>query len=421
MAEVNNFYDEVTTGETDTTDAWSDTSCTVSGLAATTLYLIVAKALFGGGDAADNYGVRVETADDTGVESKSEARMEPTFTASDELEPYLFVHSFTTDSSPDNVTIQTRSWDATTLNIDQMSLLLIDLGDLGSSNYFENIDSDDSVELDVSSTFTTLANLTDSDLGTTEEWMLLGYARIGIGSGGVSFDVRLRAANDASSQSTISFHRAEGEDTNELRVIGVAGRHKAVTSDVAAAIEATEESGNGNMLNRGGYLIALKASAFADFKFDFESGTATVTSSETTIATVTDYTPSTATNHLIVGVARLVDATGNSRTVAYVENGAGTKLMAGDDVAFQTQNWDNTDLEMILTLMRESLPASQDTFDVQAIRHSSDSDRLFGTRWLLMLNLELANGAPAVGQPTMKRMQGIPTQPGSRDRIGRWN
>lgn len=28
---------------------------------------------------------------------------------------------------------------------------------------------------------------------------------------------------------------------------------------------------------------------------------------------------------------------------------------------------------------------------------------------------------PPVGQPTMKRTQGVPTQPGYRDRIGRWN
>ena len=29
--------------------------------------------------------------------------------------------------------------------------------------------------------------------------------------------------------------------------------------------------------------------------------------------------------------------------------------------------------------------------------------------------------APPVGQPVMKRMQGVPTMPGSRDRIGSWN
>lgn len=415
MAEVNNFYDEVTAIETDDTNAWSDTTCAVSGLAASTKYLIIAKALFGGNVDSDNYGMRVETADDTTIESKSEARIEPTFVQNDELEPYFFVHSFTTDTSPDSVTIQTRSFDATALRIDQFSLLLIDLDDLGSANYFENIHADDSVEYGL--TFADTANLSAADLGTTEEWLLLGYQRTGIGSGGRNFDIRLFAANDGASQVEMNYHAAEGEDTNELRVVGVAGRHKA-TSNTAAAIQALEEANAANHLNRGGYLIALKASAFADFKFDFTAGSISVTSpGETDLATITNYTPSTATNHLMVGRANCADTDGNSRTSCTARIGS-LQLMVQDIFTDQTQNWDATDREMITSAGLEDLPATQETFKLTAIRHPSDADRNFEYRWLLMLNLEKADGAPPTGQPTPIRTFGVPTGAGKKNRAG---
>ncbi len=401
MAEVNNFYVEQTSLQATVDTAFINVSGTTilgSSLAPNTKYLIIAKALFGGDNASGDFLLRIRTADDTTIESKSEAMLEPTFTANDELEPYFFVHSYSTDGTPNDIRFQLRTNSAIrTARVDQLSLLLIDLDDLGSDNYFEDINADDSVELDDAPTFTTLANLSAADLGIIEEWLLLGYARIEMGSTGRNFDVRLMAANDGSSQVEMNYHSAEGEDTGNLRVVGVAGRHKAVTSNVAAAIQALEEAANGNHLNRGGYLIALKTSAFADFEFAFNSGDISVSTTETTLATITDYTPSTATNHLIVGRCNLNDTGGNSRIATYVENGAGTNLMAGDDVAFQTQNWDDTDLEMACSSMRESLPASQDTFDLQGILDTGETSRNFEYRWLLMLNLEKADGIPPAG------------------------
>ena len=422
MAEVSNFYVEQTTLQelsAGSNNVFSDVAGTTilgSSLVANTKYLIVAKALFGGNNVSSTFGLRVETPDDTTIESKSEAVIEPTFTANDELEPYFFVHSYSTDASPADILFQFKR-SGNTVRADQLSLLLIDLDDLGSSNYFEDIHADDSVEYGL--TFADQAALAAADLGTTEEWLLLGYQRTKIGSTGRNFDIRLFAANDGASQVEMNYHSAEGEDTNELRVVGCAGRHKA-TSNTAAAIQALEEANNGNMLNRGGYMIALKASAFADFEFDFESGTIQVGPTETQIAVVTAYTPSVAANHLIVGTAHTPTTNKNSREVLYVEDNIGAHYMPGDDAAFQTQNWDDTDEEMIITSQRENLAASSASTILRSFRHGSDTDVNWEYRWLLMLNLEKA-GAPAAGQPTMKRTQGVPTQPGSRDRIGRWN
>ena len=396
MAEVNNFYAEQTTLQTTGNAGATDVpGTTISGasLAANTKYLVIAKALFGGDDVSGTFQLRVRAEDDLSVlTTKSIATIEPTFTATDELEPYFFVHSFTSDASPGDVRFQFNRVSAgDTCAADQLSLLLIDLDDLGSSNYFEDIHADDSVEYTTS--FADAAALAAADLGITEEWLLLGYQRTGIGSTGRNFDIDLFAADDASSQSQLNFHSAEGEDTNELRVVGVAGRHKAVTSNVAAAIRVLEEASNANALNRGGYLIALKASAFANFKFDFVSGGIVIASTETTVASIVDYTPSTATNHLIIGRMNDQDVTRNTRVVLYVENGTGTNLMVGDDLAFQTQDWDDTDQSMVVTAMRESLPTTQDTFDLQALKDSGQTvgSRSFQRRWLLMLNLEKAS------------------------------
>lgn len=36
-------------------------------------------------------------------------------------------------------------------------------------------------------------------------------------------------------------------------------------------------------------------------------------------------------------------------------------------------------------------------------------------------NISGPGAAPIIGQPVMVRMQGVPTMPGYRDRIGKWN
>ena len=154
------------------------------------------------------------------------------------------------------------------------------------------------------------------------------------------------------------------------------------------------------MYDRGGYLIALKGSAFADFEHDYTAGSVTVGSTETELAAIT-YTASTATNHLVIGRANNADATGNSRTAAWIDKD-GTELQVGYEVIFQTFNRDATDQETIMAAMRESLATSSVVYTLEANRLAADSDRDYEHRWLLILNLELA-AAAATYHPTPRQ------------------
>ncbi len=333
MAAVNHFYDEETSPQNHTgTDAWTDASCVVLGsaLAATTNYLIVARGLFSGGAPSRVFHIRVETGDDSEVAAKSESSMEPTLTATDEHNDYFWVHSFQTDASPANVRIQIKTTDTgQTVTSDQMSLLLIDLDDLGSSNFFEAVGADTNTELAEeggSPDWTEICALTDSDLGTTEEWLLLGYGRVRVAGLGRWFQVQLRGADDSATISVLNQNKADGEDPIELRVVGLMGRHKAVTSNVAAAVRANEESTGANHDNGGGYIIAIKASAFEDFEHDYTAADFTVTTTEQTIAEITDYTPTTNVDHLILGRSNVSDATANSRLLTHVRKNSSCRL-----------------------------------------------------------------------------------------------
>jgi hypothetical protein len=405
MAEVTHFHDERTTVETHTGDTnWVNYGTETdlarvlgSSLSATTNYLIYCKALFGGNQTNGTFGIRIATADDSSIASKSESVIEPGYNGAERMSPFIFAHSFQTDASPADVMVEIKTFaSGNTARVDQVSLFVIDLDDLGSSNYFETVHADPGAtitELGIGeASASDMGTISASNLGTTEEWLVIGYGRVEVGSTTRSYGMRGRGADDAASVSTLNYHFEEGEDTSELRVLGVACRHKAVTSNVAASVEGWEEHDAAEMYDRGGYIIALKGSAFADFQHDYTAGSVLVTGSETTIASIANYTPSTATNHLIIGRANCADTGANSRTVCYVENGAGTNLMTGDELIQQTFNRDPTDQEMIASSMRESLPASQDTFDLQAIRNTTapDADRNFEHRWLLMLNLEKA-------------------------------
>lgn len=418
MAEVNHFYSEQDALQTHTGDTlFVDVPGTVilgSSLAANTKYLIIAKAGFGGNNNSGTFGLSVETPEDTNIQAISRTRLEPQHTSSGSLEHYFFVHSYTTSGTPTDIQFQMRTFTSgDTVRCDQLVLMLLDLDDLGASNYFEDLHADDGVEY--TTTPTDAAALAAADLGTTEEWLLLGYQRTDISSTSRSYLIRLRGANDASTQSTLQTHNHEGEDGRERQMAGFCARHKAVTSDVAAAIQVSEENADANHSNDGGYLIALKVSAFADFEFDYTPGSINITNSETTLATIPNYTPSSATNHLILGRCNDATTNGNSRVTQYVEDGAGTNLFAGDDGMQQGQGNDPTDQQSVGCFLRESLPASQDTFDLQATRIAADSNRDFENRWLLMLNMEKAAVA---GQPTTTRTWGTPTGAGKKNRAG---
>jgi hypothetical protein len=412
MAEINHFYDEenaqgFTTSVTFTNTMISGSnpaSILGSSLAANTKYLIIARGLFRCNSVTPRVGVRVQTDDDSTIASKSEASVEMELTAAGDYKSYFFAHSFTTDASPADVEIQVATTDTDwAVTVDQTSLLLIDLDDLGTegTEYHEDIQADPGDgsggnEYSTSADTTVLASLAAADLGTTEEWLVLGYARTHVGSTGRWFNITADGADDAASASTLNEAQEEGEDAAEMRVTGIVARHKAVTSNVAFTVYGQEEAANGNMWDGGAYLIALKASLFDDFEHDYTAAAATI-SAETTIATVGPYTPTTSGNHLIVG--RMHKGTADADFMQlHLEDGT-TPTRTGDDTPTHDQNWDTAkDLEPAYTLERISISAAK-TYNLRA--NVTGTSYTAEDRWLLVLNLNKVAGS--VGTPIPRR------------------
>ena len=208
MAAVNNFYAEELTAKTTqsgtfTNDAVSGSLPTILGSALTdsTKYLIVARGIIYGNGQNDTYGLQVN-ANETGglVAAKSGAIIE--VGAATAGNSFFFVHSFTTNSTALDVEFEFKSDDTGQIcTVDQLSLFLMDLADLGASNYFETISADhgsneDDVN-DYQQSGTVEWTIAGSDLGT-DEFAILAYQRTGVGSVTTPYFVEAFAALDSS-------------------------------------------------------------------------------------------------------------------------------------------------------------------------------------------------------------------------------
>ncbi len=142
MAELTHLYDDQDSAQTTTSGTYGDiTGISVTPLANTT-YLIIARALFGVDSITNKGYFRVETADDTTIEARSEMIVEFMETSSTGFLPYLYVGSFTSDGTPDTVNLQFKVDGSSTLTADQMSLWLLDLGAIGESGYWDGTVTD---------------------------------------------------------------------------------------------------------------------------------------------------------------------------------------------------------------------------------------------------------------------------------------
>ena len=409
MAELTHFYDEENAvGVLTTTGSWlnamdsgsNPAQILGSALTANTKYLIVARALVGGTDVNVLGQLRVQTDDDSTIETKSEAIIEFERNFSTAKLAYLFVHSFTTDGTPADVEIQGFASTNQSLRIDQSSLFLLDLDAIGTegTDYYEDIQAVSGDEYSTTAATTVLASLSGADLGT-DEHLILGSARCDIGSGGRWFNHSLHAAYDSSTAAERSLHQAEGEDTDEQRLVGFAIRHKASSGTPNVTLYGTEEATNANALDGGAYLIALPASLFADFVDDYEAGAVVIDGTETTIATTGSYTPTVTGNHLVIGRSNGATAIAppDQLGAMWVESTT-TEIRTGDSTSSHNQIWDATkDLEQQVTFQRYSITTAE-TFNLRSEGAAADFDQEH--RWLIVVNLNPPAGGGATANLT---------------------
>ncbi len=395
MTAVNHFDTEELTEQTESGTPFV-TKLSISGgsLAATTKYLIICRGILGGASQNDTYRIRVETEDDTVIEAKSEMLIEPATTTADRGVPYFFVHSYTTDSSPAAVNFQMASPDSSEGRSDQITLVLIDLDDLGSANFFETVHADNTD--DYPTTEAQEWSIAGSSLGT-DEWHVFGYQRTDIANVTNNYRVAFRAAVDASSNSEVLKDENEGEDAAEFRFSGFAGRHKASSGtpnfECMTWVEAAAVASNG-----GGYGIALRTSAFADYQNDFESGTLAVTTTEATYATITSYSPSADADHLIFSQFQL---SGPQRTSLHHEDDT-VEMRTGDQIKVYDQNYDSTTLQTVILGHLDNILASDtSTYTMRIVGFGGSQDA--SNRQLSILSLEKAAAVAEVYPPFPRR------------------
>ena len=386
MAAVNHFYAEELTAQTNATTSYvTIKSILGSSLLASTKYLIVARGLYNGNDSNEIFTIRVSTADDSAIASKSEAVQEPNHTAADDGHSYFFVHSFTTDATPADILLEFKAPSTFTVQADQLALGVLDLTDLGSANFFETVSADDSVAYP-----TTQADqftIAGSDLGT-DEWVVFAYQRTGVGTLTSNYRVEVLSALDASTNAVVGTDEDEGEDTAEFRTSGFVVRHKASSGTPDFAIQTFNETANKH-LNRGGYAIALKTSALADFQWAYTAGAQVIDTAEDTFETITSYSPSVTADHWLFGMWNQTLATGTRRVRMHIEDD-GAEMRVGDSAIEVVAGYDST-ANPGCTLFHQDNILSSDT-STYTLRGISNVDTdSVEHRWLIILSLELAD------------------------------
>jgi len=133
MAEIAHLYVEDNSLKTDTDGNYTNgVQINSSNIVANTKYLVIARCLIGSASPTTKVTVRVDNPDDTAFQTKSTAIYEMNQTGSTSLKSYFFVHSYTSDSSPGSLTLHFKSDSASSdAYMDQMSMLAIDLGEIG--------------------------------------------------------------------------------------------------------------------------------------------------------------------------------------------------------------------------------------------------------------------------------------------------
>lgn len=392
MAEVKHHYVEQNTAQTTTSGTYGDvTGGTIDGadLDASTKYLLIARALIGCNSTTDKAYFKITTADDATVTTHTESILEH---GTSRLFPYMAVVSFSTDASPSDVKAQFKADVGATITVDQFSMLLLDLDDLGSGNYYEDKNSTTSSEYGLSAAATTLAKIDGSDTGITKTWLMLGSATTSVGSTSLNYGISLKAVQDAAVVDVV-YHYHEGEDTAELRVHGVASYHKATTAGVDAEIQGWEADVAANMYCDAAYLIAIDTSAFANFEYDFAMTALAATTTPAVAQTVSSYTPTTNGAHLFISNCAMYDY---YQPELYLADGS-TATRAGD-AQHVSGYWDSSTDWVGPSTMEVFDVTTTKTFNTYLSTRSLAATAYRGN--LLVLNLNLAPSLDAAATVT---------------------
>ena len=410
MVAFNHFNDEELTEQTHTGDTNWVNADTVSdlpripaaSLKANTKYLIRVNLGLGGSSIAEEFGVRVATADEADIAAKSECVIQPADTG--KFYSYFFPHSFETDGIPSNIDIEIKTFvSGETVKVEQITIEALDLDDVGTPNYFETISADPGAATDLYpiGTPTVEFSISGSDLGSTEEWYIYSCQRTEVASTNRNYEVVGFSALDASTSTVHNRDENEGENIAELRMTGFGQRHKASAGTPAFEIRTGREHSSGSFYDRGGYAIALKTSVFKDKASDYVVGPSFFGGSETTIATIASFSPTVDADFWFFGSVCNENGGGPSTHVQMhiendtVEDRTGDQPLQIGQVYDASVRWTTN-----LAYQRNILASDTSTWDLRAQNAAGSGDN-WVHRWLIFLSMEKAAAAQIIAVGTL--------------------
>jgi hypothetical protein len=393
MAE--NYVEELTVQSFTDNPQWNpitNTYIAAANFSVSTKYLIVASGRWGGDTASANTGMDVYDDSDSifavNPDTRSGAFGHQVYTTNGDLRDYLFVGEFTTNASglSGNLTMESyHDGQYDTSYADQMSLLTIDLDDLGSGNYVE--DSDYTGYTDIGSSMEDLVEVTGLSAGKT--YLVLGCARFLTDTS--SSDIIAQLIDGGSNVK--AYHRSQSVGGNEAHIVGFMG---VVTGQTSAKIQA--QAGTGWDLLQA-YMIAIDTAAFANFDYNFSGTGSTITSTDEELLSATSIATRTSANHLFLGRFNYTNSGSEARTSASVKTGASsygsaTETRSGDISVFGTQESAATNAEQVNVMAVQTFTggASNNVY-LGGGRNGSDSDPTSEYEFVAVLDFTPSGGA----------------------------
>lgn len=280
----------------------------------------------------------------------------------------------------------------------EINLAEIRVYDSNGKGYFETVHDADSSDYPV--TQATEFSIAGADLGT-DEWWVMAYQLTEINNTNNRFRVEAFAARDTSTSAVRAKDENEGEDTAEQRISFFSLVHKASSGTPDFELQ-TWRSGGSAPGNGGGYGIALKTSLFKDFVFDYQAGSASITTTEATFATISpDYSPSVTADHWLFGSWNQVLTTDTDRVTMHIEDDD-VEMRVGDADIFMSAAYDDLATPLLGLFYQDNILSSDtSTYTLRGLASlTTDSVE---HRWLIIVSLEKAAVVTAVYPPWPRR------------------
>ena len=340
MSNIN--YIHTTLGSTVTSTSTSFTESVESAaLTPGTTYYIICHALIEGSSNAQVFEWQlVDRTNSDAVLTDSTLISEPN--TSDVSESYHFVGKVTAGSDGGGIELQQKAASGYTVRTHYVSMLLLDLSNMNTSDYFF---ATDSTGIEHTDSFVSRASATLTDAKVGDQWLVLGWGAFAMDSTSKAASMAL-AFTEGGSTSVEPEIIFEGEDLTEQLLWTLCRPYTlAASGSVTWAVQSKDPSLHTSTPNDyiGSTVFGIKLNVFADFAQSYDTtGFTNTTSGFQEIKTET-FTPSQTGNNIVIAGAVHQGANARDRSFFRVQVDGSTTPNAVPDLEVHSLLYDSAD------------------------------------------------------------------------------